>query len=238
MSRFTPLNQVKLSNVSVVRYKKGGKRFELAAYKNKITDYRNGIDTTIDNILQIDHIFSNVSKGQVANQKDLEVFAMTKDEIIKEILMKGDIQLGELERKDQYSQKEKEIANWICENTVNPASKKPYSLGMIEKAIGQIHFSININKNIKQQAIEVVKLIQNEKILEIERIQLKIRVMMPHKHKKTFELVRPLILVEEELLEDELEIYGSIEPNAYKKIQELIKQTKGQGRIELVHVKQ
>lgn len=38
---FTPINQVKLTNVSVVRLKKGGKRFELACYKNKVQDYRN-----------------------------------------------------------------------------------------------------------------------------------------------------------------------------------------------------
>ena len=37
---FTPVNQVKLTNVAVVRLKKGGKRFEVACYKNKINDYR------------------------------------------------------------------------------------------------------------------------------------------------------------------------------------------------------
>lgn len=40
-SIFTPSNQIKLTNVSVVRLKKGGKRFELACYKNKLIDYRN-----------------------------------------------------------------------------------------------------------------------------------------------------------------------------------------------------
>ena len=38
---FTPINQVKLTNVSVVRLKKGGRRFELACYRNKVQDYRN-----------------------------------------------------------------------------------------------------------------------------------------------------------------------------------------------------
>eukprot|EP00835_Amoeboradix_gromovi_P002089 NODE_110_length_19453_cov_0.364369.p10 type:complete len:237 gc:universal NODE_110_length_19453_cov_0.364369:15646-14936(-) len=233
MSRFTPLNQVKLSNVSVVRYKKGGKRFELACYKNKITDYRNGLDNNVDNILQIDHIFNNVSKGQVANKHDLEVFNMPENEIIKEILLKGDIQLGDLERKDQYTQKQKEISNWISEHTVNPATKKPYSLGLIEKAIGEVHYSINISKNVRQQSIEVIKLIQENKILEIERVQLKVRVIVPHKFKKVYEQIRPLIQIESESLEEELEVFGSIDPIAYKKIQDLLKQTKGQGRAAL-----
>lgn len=38
---FTPINQVKLTNVSVVRLKRGGRRFELACYRNKVQDYRN-----------------------------------------------------------------------------------------------------------------------------------------------------------------------------------------------------
>lgn len=40
---FTPINQVKLTNVSVVRLKKGGKRFELACYRNKVQEYRNKV---------------------------------------------------------------------------------------------------------------------------------------------------------------------------------------------------
>lgn len=38
---FTPINQVRLTNVSTVRLKKGGKRFELACYRNKVQEYRN-----------------------------------------------------------------------------------------------------------------------------------------------------------------------------------------------------
>jgi hypothetical protein len=31
-----PVNQVRMTNVAVIRLKKGGKKFELACYKNKI----------------------------------------------------------------------------------------------------------------------------------------------------------------------------------------------------------
>ena len=42
-SIFTPVNQVKLTNVSVVRLKKGGRRFELACYKNKVLEFRHKV---------------------------------------------------------------------------------------------------------------------------------------------------------------------------------------------------
>lgn len=38
---FTPTNQKRLTNIAVVRLKKGGKRFEIACYPNKVMPWRN-----------------------------------------------------------------------------------------------------------------------------------------------------------------------------------------------------
>lgn len=35
-----PVNQVRLTNVAMVRMHKGGKRFEIAAYRNKVLSWR------------------------------------------------------------------------------------------------------------------------------------------------------------------------------------------------------
>lgn len=66
-----PANQIKLTNVSLVRYKKGKKRFELACYKNKLLEYRSGTETDLDNVLQIPTIFLNASKGETAPNEEL-----------------------------------------------------------------------------------------------------------------------------------------------------------------------
>ena len=68
---FTPSNQIKLTNVAVVRLKKSGHRFEIACYKNKVLSWRNKIDTDLDDVLQSYSIFSNVSKGQLAKKEEL-----------------------------------------------------------------------------------------------------------------------------------------------------------------------
>jgi ribosome maturation protein SDO1 len=74
---------VKFTNVAVIRLKKGGKKFELACYKNKLMNWRNKQETNINEVLQTDQVFTNVSKGAIANQKDLKVFGkMSVDEII------------------------------------------------------------------------------------------------------------------------------------------------------------
>lgn len=38
-----PAGQKRLTNIAVVRYKSHGKRFEIACYKNKVLNWRNGM---------------------------------------------------------------------------------------------------------------------------------------------------------------------------------------------------
>jgi ribosome maturation protein SDO1 len=57
-----PVGQVRMTNVAVVRLKKGGKRFEIACYKNKVLNWRNGVEKDIDEVLQTTKVYENVSK--------------------------------------------------------------------------------------------------------------------------------------------------------------------------------
>lgn len=57
-----PVGKVIMTNVAVVRLKKNGKRFEIACYKNKVLNWRNGVETDIDEVLQITRVYENVSK--------------------------------------------------------------------------------------------------------------------------------------------------------------------------------
>uniref|UniRef100_A0A8C4UFD6 Ribosome maturation protein SDO1/SBDS N-terminal domain-containing protein n=1 Tax=Falco tinnunculus TaxID=100819 RepID=A0A8C4UFD6_FALTI len=71
MSIFTPTNQIRLTNVAVVRARRGGKRFEIACYRNKVMGWRSGAEKDLDEVLQTHTVFVNVSKGQVAKREDL-----------------------------------------------------------------------------------------------------------------------------------------------------------------------
>ena len=56
------MTQVRLTNVALVKMKKHGFRFEVACYKNKVVNYRNKVETNLDEVLQIRNVFQNVSK--------------------------------------------------------------------------------------------------------------------------------------------------------------------------------
>ncbi|KAF7559775.1 hypothetical protein G7046_g4384 [Stylonectria norvegica] len=136
-----PSNQIKLTNVSLVRLKKGKKRFELACYKNKVLEWRSGIETDLDNVLQIPNVFLNVSKGQTAPKDDLEkAFGKGKatDDIILEILKKGEMQVGEKERHAQLERVHNEVVSIVASKLVDPRTKRVYTSGMIDKALDML----------------------------------------------------------------------------------------------------
>ncbi|KAL8715581.1 MAG: hypothetical protein Q9220_000917 [cf. Caloplaca sp. 1 TL-2023] len=136
-----PSNQIRLTNVSLVRLKKGKKRFEIACYKNKVLEYRSGVETDLDNVLQIPSVFLSVSKGQTAPTQDLAKSFGPKtplDDIIMEILNKGEMQVGEKERHAQLERVHNEVIDIVAGKLIDPKSKRVYTTGMIEKALDQL----------------------------------------------------------------------------------------------------
>lgn len=45
----------------------------------------------------------------------------------------------------------KEIATIVADKCVDPETKRPYTVTLIEQSMKDVHFSINPNKNAKQQ---------------------------------------------------------------------------------------
>jgi ribosome maturation protein SDO1 len=127
----TPVNQKRLTNLAIVRLKKGGQRFEIACYPNKVQEWKNKIETDINEVLQTQTVFLNVSKGVLAPIKDLQkVFGSDNQiEICRQILQKGELQVGEGERKVQSEELVKDIATIVAEKCINTETQKPFTVG-------------------------------------------------------------------------------------------------------------
>jgi len=235
-----PSNQIKLTNVSVVRLKKGGKRFEIACYKNKVQEWRTGVETDLDEVMQISNVFMNVSKGQVASSEDLKkAFGKTDViEIVKEILKKGELQVGEKERAHDLENLWKEIANMVAEKCVDPTSQRPYPVGMIEKGMTEAGFSVKIGKSAKSQVLECIKLLQTNSTLPIQRSRMRVRIAMPTKDGKRLKekVVEGAEKVEsEDWGQDEWEVVMLIDPGQFKVLTDLLQtEVKGKGRMETI----
>lgn len=137
----------------------------------------------IDEVLQTQTVFTNVSKGQLAKKEDLVKCFGTEDhlKVCLEILTKGELQVSEKERAVALDSTFKDIATIIADKCVNPETKRPYPVGMIEKAMRQVHVSVKPNRTSKQQALDIIP--QLKKVITIERAQMKLRVVTNKKNK-------------------------------------------------------
>lgn len=236
-----PMSQIKLTNVSLVRMKKGKKRFEIACYQNKVQDWRNGVEKDLDEVLQIPSVFQNVSKGQVANNEDLQAcFGTTnQDKIVLEILNKGEIQLNEKERKANLQQKNNEFLTIISTKCMNPVSKKRYPPTMIEKLLHEIKFHLNPNKSTKIQALEAIKILVEKQLVPICRAQMKVRISLTRGvFDKIYESdIKPLLDQTEDEEKDgkKFQVVAIIDPMNYKKIGDMFQgDKKVAGQIEVL----
>ncbi|XP_035690796.1 ribosome maturation protein SBDS-like [Branchiostoma floridae] len=244
MSIFTPTNQIRLTNVAVVRQKRAGKRFEIACYKNKVMGWRSGVEKDIDEVLQTHTVFTNVSKGEVAKKQDMVKAFGTEDqtEICKQILKKGELQVSEKERHSQLESMYKDIATLVADMCVNPETKRPYTVGLIEKAMKDVHFSVKPTRNTKQQALEVIKKLKETETINIERAQMRIKFTVPQREAKKVrtKLTKIAKKVEGENWEDdEFNMVALMDPGCFREVDELIRvETKGKGSMELLSLKE
>ncbi|CAN0193172.1 unnamed protein product [Ectocarpus sp. 6 AP-2014] len=171
-----PVNQVRLTNVAVVRLNKTGKRFEIACYRNKVVNWRNRVETDLDEVLQIESVFENVSKGVLAKNKDLMKAFGTDNQLeaCRIILDKGEMQVSDKERQVALESVFRDVATIVSEKCVNPASNRPYTVSMIEKAMRDVHFSAHPTRSAKQQALEVIKKLKE--VMPIDRAKMKLRI--------------------------------------------------------------
>ncbi|CAH1800542.1 unnamed protein product [Owenia fusiformis] len=242
MSIFTPTNQKRLTNVAIVRIKKGGKRFEIACYPNKVNSWRSKVEKDIDEVLQTHSVFINVSKGQVAKSEDLKkVFGTDNQaEICLQILAKGELQVSGKERHLQQDAMFRDIATIVADKCVNPETNRPYTVTMIEKAMKDVHFSVKPTRSSKQQALDVIKQLTETDTINIQRAQMRLRVVVQAKDsKKIKEKIRKIAAkVEREEFDDELEMVILIDPGVYREVDDIVRQdTKGHGHLEILSLK-
>jgi ribosome maturation protein SDO1 len=160
-------------------------------------------------VLQIENVFLNVSKGQVAPKADLEKAFPKKslEDIITDILDHGELQVGEKERNAELERTKNEVIDIVAGKLVDPKTKRVYTSGMIEKALDQLSSAaasqqgeksekedgedkgkakelpkwtgIVTNKSAKSQALFAMKALIAHQPIPVARMQMKLRITCP-----------------------------------------------------------
>ena len=146
--------------------------------------------------------------------------------------------MSDKERHTQLEQMFRDIATIVADKCVNPETKRPYTIILIERAMKDIHYSVKPNKSTKQQALEVIKQLKEK--MKIERAHMRLRFILPvNEGKKLKEKLKPLIkVIESEDYGQQLEIVCLIDRGCFREVDELIKkETKGKGSLEVLSLK-
>ena len=113
--------------------------------------------------------------------------------------------MSEKERQTQLESMFRDIATIVADKCVNPDTKRPYTVGVIERALKDAHFSVKSHKNTKQQALEAIRLLKSA--MAIERAKMKLRLVLPQREaRKVREKISELLKIEQEDWTPDLEI--------------------------------
>ncbi|KNA12778.1 hypothetical protein SOVF_122540 [Spinacia oleracea] len=142
-------------------------------------------NTAIDINANKDHNHAQCGITECSKLKDLKTAFLTDDAttICLEILEKGDLQVAGKEREAQLSLQFRDIATIVMENTINPDTKRPYSITMIERLMHDIHFAVDPYNSSKKQALDVIHRLVKK--FPIKRSPMRLRLTVGEKNFST-----------------------------------------------------
>lgn len=177
--------------ITLARIKKFGETFEISVDPNKALQYKKGLISDIQDVLLVNNIFTNVHKGEVASQSELEnAFKTTDiDKIAKIILQDGEIQLTAEHRAHEREQKLKKLITLIHQQAVDPKTGFPHPPSRIELALEQGKIHLDDHKTIEEQFDDIISKLRP--IIPIKIEQKKIMITIPAQHTgKAYNIVK------------------------------------------------
>jgi ribosome maturation protein SDO1 len=153
-----PVNQKRHTNVSVVSVKRvcpeKGRllKFEIACYKNKVGNLRQGTEVDLSQVLQSQSVFTDVGRGKLAAARDLQSVFNTSDqlEICKIILNEGLAQVNEKERSHFSESRWNEVVQRTAQDLVDSASGYGVTSQQVDSALHSLGFKLDVHKGKKE----------------------------------------------------------------------------------------
>jgi ribosome maturation protein SDO1 len=159
-----------------------GEHFEILVNPQAALDYKFGRPVELSQVIAVDEIFTDASKGMRASEEKLvKAFGTTDFVKIAEAIMKrGELQLTTEQRRQLIEDKKKQIIAFICRHCVDPRTSLPHPPLRIEQAITQVRTSIDPFKDAEEQARAVIQVLRPILPLKMEQIRLAVKIPPEH----------------------------------------------------------
>ena len=190
---------VSLDEAVIARLKKGEEHFEVLVDPYAAADFIDGKEIDIIQNLAIDAIFKDSKKGTHASEESLQKNFGTDniEEISKQIILKGDIQLTTEQRHKMQKNKRNRIVETISRNAMDPKTKAPHPRQRIELAMEQVGVHVDPFKPVSEQVKTIIELLRP--IIPISMDNIRISVKIPAEHiGKAYGIVRTFGSLERE----------------------------------------
>ncbi len=167
---------------TTARIAAGGERFEILVKPNLALDYKMGKAIPISQILAIEEIYSDASKGTRASTEKLQKTFGTIEpvKVAEEIMRRGELQLTTEQRRQLVEEKKKHIVTFISKNCIDPRTGTPHPPLRIEQALSQIRISIDPFKSAEEQSKDIIELLRP--LIPIKMEQMRVAVKIPSEY--------------------------------------------------------
>jgi ribosome maturation protein SDO1 len=167
---------------TTARLAKGQDHFEVLVKPQQALDYKLGKQVPISQVLLIEEVYSDSSKGTRASEEKLQKYFGTSDpvKIAEEVMKSGELQLTTEQRRQLIEDKRRQIISIISRNAIDPRTGTPHPPLRIEQAMGQIRLSIDPYKSAEEQAKVVIDELRPILPLKIEQMRIAVKVFAEH----------------------------------------------------------
>jgi len=167
------------SKSTIIKLILGNDKFELLVKPDQALEYKLGKRSDLSSVLISDEIYSDANKGsRVSSDKLNKHFKTTNtNEIIKQILSRGELNLTTDQRRKMVEEKRKQIIQYINKNYVDPKTKLPHPIQRIENALENVRVVIDPFKKADDQIKTVVDSLR--KILPLASEMLQLNIIIP-----------------------------------------------------------
>jgi ribosome maturation protein SDO1 len=168
---------------TIARITQNGEHFEILTKPDLAFSLKLGKGNhSVSEVIASDIIFTDASKGTKASEEKLkEVFGTVDSLKVAEIILKkGDLQLTTDQRRHMVEEKRNQIIAFISRECIDPKTNLPHPPQRIENAMNEIHFSIDPQKSVEEQAKDIIKLLRPIIPLKMEKIT--VDVLVPAEH--------------------------------------------------------
>ena len=216
---------VNVDEAVIARLKKNGQNFEALVDCGNAVMLREGKNVDMKDVLAAMKIFSDGKKGFEASENSMKQIFGTDDaeEIAREIILKGEIQLTAEYRNGLRERKRKQIINLIHRNGVDPRTHAPHPVNRIENAFEEVKFHVDEYASVEEQLQEALKKLRIVMPIKFEVKEISIKIG-PQYAPKAYPIIKKYgTMLKEEWLNNGyytalVEMPGGLEDEFYEKL--------------------